>query len=82
LASDRGEWIARKLATACEIEAVSILPHSPTYFRKGNRGGKLLTVTFEGVLRVSDPARMAELLWNGIGHAKAFGCGLLLVRRV
>ena len=78
---DQREWIARKLATAAEIEAVSVLPHTPIYFRKGNRGGKLATVTFDGVLRVSDPTRMSELLGNGIGHAKAFGCGLLLVRR-
>ncbi len=79
---EQHEWIARKLASAGEIEAVNILPHSLVYFRKGNRGGKLATVTFEGVLRVSDPTRIAELLANGIGHAKAFGCGLLLVRRL
>lgn len=79
---EQREWIARKLASMGEIEAVNILPHAPIYFRKGNRGGKLATVTFDGVLRVSDPTRMTELLRNGIGHAKAFGCGLLLVRRV
>ncbi|OGS99821.1 MAG: type I-E CRISPR-associated protein Cas6/Cse3/CasE [Gallionellales bacterium RBG_16_56_9] len=79
---DLREWLARKLASAGEIEAVNVLPHAPIYFRKGNRGGKLATVTFDGVLRVSAPARMTELLWNGIGHAKAFGCGLLLVRRL
>ncbi len=79
---DQREWIARKLASSGEIEAVNILPHAPIYFRKGNRGGKLVPVTFEGVLRVNDPTRMTELLGNGIGHAKAFGCGLLLVRRI
>ena len=79
---DQREWIARKLASAGEIEIVSVLPHAPIYFRKGNRGGKLATVTFDGVLRVSEPTRMTELLGNGIGHAKAFGCGLLLVRRL
>lgn len=79
---DQCEWIARKLASAGEIEAVNVLPHAPIYFRKGNRGGKLISATFEGVLRVSDQTRMAELLENGLGHAKAFGCGLLLVRRV
>jgi len=79
---DQREWIARKLNSAGEIEAVDILPHAPVYFRKGNRGGKLATVTFEGVLRVSDPTRMTELLVNGVGPAKGFGCGLLLVRRV
>lgn len=79
---EQREWIARKLADAGEIEATNVLPHAPIYFRKGNRSGKLVSVTFEGVLRVSDPIRMTELLDNGIGHAKAFGCGLLLVRRV
>lgn len=79
---DQREWMARKLVNVSEIEAVSILPHAPVYFRKGNRGGKLATVTFDGVLRVSDPARLTELLENGIGPAKGFGCGLLLVRRV
>lgn len=79
---DQREWIARKFADAGEIEAVNVLPHAPVYFRKGNRDGKLATVTFDGVLRVSDPTRMTKLLVNGVGSAKAFGCGLLLVRRI
>ncbi len=76
------QWLSRKLRDSGEVEAVSVLPHAPLYFRKGSRGGKLVTVTFEGVLRVKDPARLIGLLENGIGPAKAFGCGLLLVRRV
>lgn len=79
---DQREWIARKLAGAGEIEEATVLPHAPVYFRKGNRGGKLAMVTFDGMLRVSDPTRMTELLENGIGPAKWFGCGLLLVRRL
>ncbi len=79
---DQREWIARKFARSGEIEATSILPHNPIYFRKGNRGGKLVTVTFEGVLCVRDPDFLVTLVENGIGHAKAFGCGLLLVRRL
>jgi CRISPR system Cascade subunit CasE len=78
---EQREWISRKFADAGEIEVTNVLPHAPIYFRKGNRSGKLVSVTFEGILRVSDPTRMTELLENGIGHAKAFGCGLLLVRR-
>ena len=34
------------------------------------------------VLTVSDPLAFAVALAGGIGPAKAFGCGLLLVRRV
>lgn len=76
------EWLRRKLALGAEVETAKVLPHPPLYFRKGNRGGKLVTSTFEGVLRVSDPHVLTVLLENGIGPAKAFGCGLLLVRRL
>ena len=79
---DQRLWLTRKLADAGTGETVSVLPHKPTYFRKGNRGGKLVTVTFEGVLRVTAPEQLIRLLENGIGPAKAFGCGLLLVRRL
>jgi CRISPR system Cascade subunit CasE len=76
------DWLARKLATAATLESADILPHAPLYFRKGKRAGKLVTCTFEGVLRVDAPEQLARLLENGIGPAKSFGCGLLLVRRL
>ena len=37
---------------------------------------------FTGKLTVLDAAKFGAALTQGIGHAKAFGCGLLLVRRV
>lgn len=80
--ADQRAWLTRKLANAGDIVAASVLPHAPMYFHKGSRGGKLATATFEGVLRVSDSTRLIELLENGVGPAKGFGCGLLLVRRV
>lgn len=40
------------------------------------------TLDFQGLLEVTDPAALAQALRQGIGPAKAFGCGLLLVRRV
>ncbi len=39
------------------------------------------TVDMEGLLTVTDPGRFIETLYTGIGPSKAFGCGLLLVRR-
>ena len=56
-------------------------PHAPKYFRKGNCGGKLASATFGGMLRVSNPDRLAALLEHDVGSAKAFGSGLLLARR-
>ncbi len=37
---------------------------------------------FSGILTVIDPVLFKEILINGIGPAKAFGCGLMLIRRV
>lgn len=43
---------------------------------------RISTVDFSGELTVTDPALFNTALLSGIGHAKAFGCGLLLVRPV
>ena len=39
------------------------------------------TVDFSGTLTVQNPEVFTGALCAGIGHAKAFGCGLMLVRR-
>ena len=40
------------------------------------------TVDFVGELEVTDAWAFRKTLLNGLGHSKAFGCGLLLVRRL
>ncbi|QBQ53750.1 type I-E CRISPR-associated protein Cas6/Cse3/CasE [Nitrosococcus wardiae] len=40
------------------------------------------TLEFNGVLTVADPKRFQQTLYEGIGPAKGFGCGLLMVRRI
>lgn len=39
------------------------------------------TLDFEGVLVVREPARFIEQVTTGFGPQKAFGCGLMLLRR-
>lgn len=36
---------------------------------------------FVGQLRVTDPGRFAKTLYQGIGHGRSFGLGLMLVKR-
>ena len=38
------------------------------------------TIDFSGRFKVVDPEALRDALFGGVGHAKAFGCGLLLVR--
>jgi len=40
------------------------------------------SVDYEGVLSVTDPERLITTIENGVGKARAFGCGLLLLRRL
>jgi CRISPR system Cascade subunit CasE len=53
-----------------------------TWRQRGGKGIALSTLDFEGGLAVTDPERLRVVLLAGIGPAKAFGCGLLLVRRM
>lgn len=53
-------------------------------FRKGTDGGRpvtLLSVSYEGVLTVSDPALFRCTLCEGLGRGKAYGLGLLTVAK-
>jgi CRISPR system Cascade subunit CasE len=49
---------------------------------KGDHQVRISTVEITGVLTVADPERFKEALNKGVGPAKGFGCGLMLVRRV
>lgn len=50
--------------------------------RSGHKDIRFSTVDFTGELEISDAKAFRKTLFEGIGHAKAFGCGLLLVRRI
>ncbi len=42
---------------------------------------RLATLDFQGVLTVTDPAAFLSGLAAGFGRGRAFGCGLMLIRR-
>ncbi len=51
-------------------------------FSKGNECGRsvsLLSVTYEGILRVTDAELFCQLLTEGMGRGKAYGLGLMTV---
>ena len=49
--------------------------------KKGKTAG-FSSVDFDGVLKVTEPVLFRKMLFNGIGPAKSFGCGLMMVRRI
>ena len=50
--------------------------------RKGSaRAMDFSTIDFEGLLVVRDPAALLAAIPHGFGASKAYGCGLMLIRR-
>jgi CRISPR system Cascade subunit CasE len=80
-------WLRRKagengfelIEDKCEIVAIGNFDS-----KKSGISGKIrhLGVTFEGILRVTEPEKFKRALANGIGSAKGFGFGLLSVAPV
>lgn len=84
-------WLREREARfGCQLEAkrLRVDSHSVHCLKgrrdeKGNcRGIVLSTLDFEGELSVTDPKIFLSALLKGIGPAKGFGCGLMLVRRL
>ena len=48
-------------------------------FKKGKKMSYILSVTYEGILQVTDADQFCDALINGIGREKAYGMGLLTV---
>jgi len=51
------------------------------YKANGKHQINISTIDFTGFLVVTDPEHFKDALYKGIGPAKGFGCGLMMVRR-
>jgi CRISPR system Cascade subunit CasE len=78
------------LASRAETHGFNIAPatllvdgyRTHTVHRRRRTPICLSTLDFTGVLTVVDPEKFLSTLYGGIGPAKGFGCGLLLVKRI
>lgn len=77
-------WLERKLNGRASLETLVAEKRLPMNFRKvkEKRFGKVQPVSFQGILKIEDVEGFTELLAQGIGPAKGFGCGLLSLARV
>ena len=82
------KWLLDRCGThgfSINPEEVAVIQSQWQRFYKGDQRKKsvsLLSVTFEGVLTVTDAVRFRQVLTEGIGRGKAFGLGLLTVIRL
>ena len=76
------KWIMRKSEQGGFIvddATLRTFPRGREYFEKKGQSGLHSAVEFEGVLTVTDPAKFHGTFARGIGSAKAFGFGLLVI---
>ncbi|MCC7100207.1 MAG: type I-E CRISPR-associated protein Cas6/Cse3/CasE [Rubrivivax sp.] len=76
-------WLqARAPRLGVEVDAESLRAEGYEQHRGKSDALRFSSVDLCGRLRVADPGALRAALFEGVGHAKAFGCGLLLVRRL
>ncbi len=76
------EWIKRKGdqgGFTVDESALRTFSRGREYFEKNGQRGLCSAVEFQGTLAVTDPAKFHEAFTRGIGSAKAFGFGLLVI---
>ncbi|MDZ5649987.1 type I-E CRISPR-associated protein Cas6/Cse3/CasE [Nitrospirillum sp. BR 11828] len=72
---------ADRLGVAFEAERCSATGYRQVAVpRKGAQPARFAVADYDGVLHVRDPKRLADALLAGVGKARAYGCGLLLLR--
>lgn len=77
------EWFAPRLAQrGASLERLDLTGwRVDDRARAGGRAHTRAVADLAGGLRVNDPIAFTDLLFDGIGKARAYGCGLMLVRR-
>jgi CRISPR system Cascade subunit CasE len=76
-------WLERKAQQAgFEVEHFDADPPIAQPFRKDGKPGKHVRVDFRGILKVLDRSSFKETFSKGIGPAKAFGFGLLMLQPI
>ena len=80
------QWLVkqseRRGFTLCEDEFEVMSSQWLHFNKKGQNAVTILSVTFEGVLTVTDEALFRTALIEGIGRGKAYGMGLLTLMRL
>jgi CRISPR system Cascade subunit CasE len=81
------DWLAQKGEAngfslhADDIRADGYLLHRFKKYR-GTHEIRISTLDFAGFLTVTDPGPFVRALFCGIGPAKGFGCGMMMIKRV
>ncbi|MDQ3564342.1 MAG: type I-E CRISPR-associated protein Cas6/Cse3/CasE [Pseudomonadota bacterium] len=78
-----GAWLrARASRLGFQLDEASLAVDGYQQHKEGNGRLRFSSVDLSGKLTVVGPTAFGVALRDGVGPAKAFGCGLMLVRRI
>lgn len=76
-------WLeARSVRHGFTLERCTVVRYERFTAHDKGRDMTISVADFAGVLRVTDPEAFGQVLLSGLGHAKSFGCGLLLLKPI
>lgn len=73
-------WLAKQV-TGCTLDALMLDGYETAQVPRKGRPAQFGVFDLAGRLTVTDPTAFLGKLAQGYGRAKAFGCGLMLIRR-
>ncbi len=81
------EWMNRQgELKGFELVDFQVTRHEWHEFEKNGQSGanqiSFPTLDLDGTLRVVSPDHFKQMLFKGIGSARSFGCGLMMVKRI
>ncbi len=83
--SDLKNYIERKANSSgfvIEEKSLSFLPPISEFFYKNKKRGKHISVVFKGILKVTDRNLFVNSFNKGIGSAKSFGYGMIILQPI
>ena len=77
------DWLSTRAGTSgFSLDALHLDGYRAVVIRRNpNKPGRIGVFDLRGLLTVTDPAVFLARITSGFGRAKAFGCGLMLIRR-
>lgn len=86
--SESKQWLIEKSVKrgfSVDMNSFIVVEDGWKYFKKGKGHNanqvSLYTVTYEGILEITDVELFKETLTKGMGRGKAYGCGMLTIAR-
>ncbi|MCX7170401.1 MAG: type I-E CRISPR-associated protein Cas6/Cse3/CasE [Proteobacteria bacterium] len=77
------KWIEdRQERIGFRLIQVDLADYEVMEFMRSGKPVRLGTIAYSGTMEIMESDKFKEAMLNGIGHGRAWGCGLLLCKRI